>query len=76
MTLQFSKSNAMPGDPISLRVSTKAASLVLVSVHDKSLELLAKACTSIDANSVSYEEAVKNGEGYICMNCTPNNPIG
>ena len=53
----------MPGDPVSLRASTEAASLVLVSVYDKSLELIAKACTSVEASNVSNKNTARVVKG-------------
>jgi len=51
--LSFSGDIVEPGDPVSITTVTEAGSVVLVSVVDKSLTLLAEACKSLEKDNVS-----------------------
>ena len=52
--MAFNRSSASPGDPISIETVTSPRSVVLLSVIDKSLTLLADACKSLESDNVSY----------------------
>ena len=52
MTTAFNQSSAEPGDPISLTATASPGSIVLLSVYDKSLSLLAEACKSLENDNV------------------------
>ena len=49
----FNQSSASPGDSISVATVTSPGSVVLLSVIDKSLTLLADACKSLESDNVS-----------------------
>lgn len=53
MTLSFNQSFAEPGDPVAITTTASPNSVVLLSVVDKSLSLLADACKSLDKDNVS-----------------------
>ena len=53
MGVSFSQSQASPGDPITLTASASPNSVVLLSVFDRSLTLLAEACRSLESSNVS-----------------------
>lgn len=53
VTAYFNQSSAEPGDPISLTATATPGSVVLLSVYDKSLSLLAEACKSMENDNVS-----------------------
>ncbi len=48
-----------PGTPVSVRTVTEPGSVVLVSVVDKSLSLLAEACKSLEKDNVRYPSVNK-----------------
>ena len=52
MTTHFNQSHAEPGEPISLTATATPGSIVLLSVYDKSLSLLAEACKSLEKDNV------------------------
>ena len=54
----FNQSNASPGDSINVATVTSPGSVVLLSVIDKSLTLLADACKSLESDNVSYQKRV------------------
>ena len=56
--MAFNQSNASPGDSISVATVTSPGSVVLLSVIDKSLTLLADACKSLESDNVSYQKRV------------------
>jgi len=49
----FNQSSASPGDPISIETVTSPRSVVVLSIIDKSLTLLADACKSLESGNVS-----------------------
>ena len=51
--MAFSDDIVKPGDPVSMTTSTTPNSVVLLSVVDKSLTLLAEACKSLEKENVS-----------------------
>ena len=51
--MTFNQSSASPGDSISVATVTSPGSVVLLSVIDKSLTLLADACKSLESGNVS-----------------------
>ena len=51
--MSFNQSRASPADPISISTATSPNSVVLLSVIDKSLTLLADACRSLEQDNVS-----------------------
>ena len=51
--MAFNQSSASPGDSISVATVTSPGSVVLLSVIDKSLTLLADACKSLESDNVS-----------------------
>ena len=53
VTMAFSDDIVEPGDPVSMTTSTTPNSVVLLSVVDKSLTLLAEACKSLEKENVS-----------------------
>ena len=50
--MAFNQSSASPGDSISVETVTSPGSVVLLSVIDKSLTLLADACKSLESGNV------------------------
>jgi len=48
----FNQSSASPGDPISIETVTSPRSVVVLSIIDKSLTLLADACKSLESGNV------------------------
>ena len=48
-------STAEPGDPITLTTTATPGSVVLLSVFDKSLSLLAEACKSLENDNVKIK---------------------
>ncbi len=52
VTTYFNETHAEPGDPISLTATATPGSIVLLSVYDKSLSLLAEACKSLEKDNV------------------------
>ena len=50
--MAFNQSSASPGDSISVKTVTSPGSVVLLSVIDKSLTLLADACRSLESGNV------------------------
>lgn len=53
MNLAFSDDIVEPGDAVSITTTTTPNSVVLLSVVDKSLTLLAEACKSLEKENVS-----------------------
>ena len=51
--MTFNQSSASPGDSINVATVTSPGSVVLLSVIDKSLTLLADACKSLESGNVS-----------------------
>ena len=49
----FNRSSASPGESISIETVTSPHSVVVLSVFDKSLTLLADACKSLESDNVS-----------------------
>ena len=58
MDLSFSGDIVQPGDPVSITTVTEPNSVVLVSVVDKSLTLLAEACKSLEKDNVSQSSLI------------------
>ena len=54
----FNQSSASPGDSINVATVTSPGSVVLLSVIDKSLTLLADACKSLESSNVSYQKGL------------------
>ena len=52
MSLHFDQKDAKPGDDVSIISKAAPNSIVLLSVVDKSLTLLADACKSLDKDNV------------------------
>lgn len=52
--MRFDKTEASPGDSVSILTRADPNSIVVLGVIDKSLSLLADACKSVDTNNVSY----------------------
>ena len=50
--MAFNQSSASPGDSINVTTVTSPGSVVLLSVIDKSLTLLADACKSLESGNV------------------------
>ena len=50
--MTFNQSSASPGDSINVATVTSPGSVVLLSVIDKSLTLLADACKSLESGNV------------------------
>ena len=57
--MTFNQSSASPGDSINVATVASPGSVVLLSVIDKSLTLLADACKSLESGNVSCILSVK-----------------
>lgn len=51
--MRFDKTEASPGDKVSILTKAEPNSVVVLRAIDKSLTLLAEACKSVDSNNVS-----------------------
>ena len=65
VSLSFNASSAEPGDDVSIVTESNPDSLVLLSVSDSSLHLLAEACKSMSKNSVSLNKNKRVGLSCI-----------
>ena len=64
--MAFNQSSASPGDSINVATVTSPGSVVLLSVIDKSLTLLADACKSLESDNVSYQLGDTGEYSYFC----------